>query len=85
MVKLNIKDFSSRECIKIFISDQRKTLHQVDILSGNQKVSKSAGHSREKRRTWRIGSVEFTTADGQRQKVKAPGLFANKMSNCVKH
>ncbi|XP_005100895.1 katanin-interacting protein isoform X2 [Aplysia californica] len=46
-----------------------------------QLVSQSGGagsRAREKRRNWQIGSVEFTTADGQRQRVRPPEILSGK-------
>ncbi|CAG5117097.1 unnamed protein product, partial [Candidula unifasciata] len=48
---------------------------------GNQATSRSASQVKGKRKNWCIGSVEFTTADGQRQKIKPPERLTGKYAD----
>ncbi|GFO38442.1 protein kiaa0556 [Plakobranchus ocellatus] len=58
-------------------ADTRNQRPETNKLS-NSSVGNLQGQSRDKRRHWKIASVEFTTADGQRQKIKPPEILTGR-------
>ncbi|BFZ02930.1 hypothetical protein BsWGS_05969 [Bradybaena similaris] len=56
-------------------------LQGSNLQLGDHPASRSANIGREKRKNWCIGSVEFTTADGQRLKIKPPERLTGKYAD----
>ena len=63
-------------------SSQRADVTSQSTGSQGSKGQGLGSKAREKRRNWQIGSVEFTTADGQRQRVRPPGVLGSVINWC---